>query len=64
MAKAGGKGRISNGLVAASCAAVMAVYAAGYWRTREEAHAERTLDGHEQFTAMIRNFRFIKPKPM
>lgn len=37
MAKAGGKGRISNGLVAASCAAVMAVYAAGYWRTREEA---------------------------
>jgi uncharacterized protein (TIGR02284 family) len=27
-------------------------------------HAKRTLDGHEQFTAMIRNFRFIKPKPM
>lgn len=33
---AGGKGRISNELVAASCAAVLAVYAAGYWRTRDE----------------------------
>lgn len=31
-----GKGRISNELVAASCAAVLAVYAAGYWRTRDE----------------------------
>lgn len=37
MAKAGGKGKISNDLVAASCAAVLAVYAAGYWRTRDEA---------------------------
>jgi uncharacterized protein with FMN-binding domain len=34
--KRGGKGRISNELVAASCAAILAVYAAGSWRTREE----------------------------
>jgi len=31
----GGKGRISNELVAASCAAILAVYAAGTWRTRD-----------------------------
>lgn len=37
MARGGGKGRVSNNLVAASCAAVLSVYAAGYWRTREEA---------------------------
>ncbi|MDQ2639028.1 MAG: hypothetical protein M3Y79_00360 [Pseudomonadota bacterium] len=37
VAGAGGKGRISNDLVAASCAAVLAVYAAGYWRTRDAA---------------------------
>lgn len=37
MAKVGGKGRISNELVATSCAAVLAVYAAGYWRTRDDA---------------------------
>ncbi len=37
MRKGGGKGRISNNLVAASCAAVLAVYAAGYWRTRDAA---------------------------
>jgi uncharacterized protein with FMN-binding domain len=37
MPKSRGKGRISNKLVAASCAAVLAVYAAGYWRTREAA---------------------------
>jgi uncharacterized protein with FMN-binding domain len=33
--KKGGKGRISNELVAASCAAIIAVYAAGTWRTRD-----------------------------
>lgn len=37
MPKRGGKGRISNNLVAASCAAVLTVYAAGYWRTRDAA---------------------------
>jgi uncharacterized protein with FMN-binding domain len=31
------KGRVSNELVAASCAAVLTVYAAGYWRTRDVA---------------------------
>ncbi len=37
MPKRSGKGRISNNLVAASCAAVLTVYAAGYWRTRDAA---------------------------
>jgi uncharacterized protein with FMN-binding domain len=35
--KAGRKGRISNELVAASCAAILSVYAAGFWRTRDAA---------------------------
>jgi uncharacterized protein with FMN-binding domain len=35
--KTGRKGRISNELVAASCAAILTVYASGYWRTRDEA---------------------------
>jgi uncharacterized protein with FMN-binding domain len=37
MPKGSGKGKISNNLVAASCAAVLTVYAAGYWRTRDAA---------------------------
>jgi uncharacterized protein with FMN-binding domain len=37
MRKGSGKGRISNNLVAVSCAAVLTVYAAGYWRTRDAA---------------------------
>jgi uncharacterized protein with FMN-binding domain len=37
VARTGGKGKISNNLVAASCAAVLTVYAAGYWRTRDAA---------------------------
>jgi uncharacterized protein with FMN-binding domain len=37
MHKGRGKGKISNDLVAASCAAVLAVYAAGYSRTRDAA---------------------------
>lgn len=37
MLKRGRKGRISNELVAASTAAILAVYAAGTWRTRDEA---------------------------
>src|SRR5580658_2992167 len=37
MLKGRGKGKISYDLVAASCAAVLAVYAAGYSRTREAA---------------------------
>ena len=37
MLKRGRKGRISNELVASSCAAILAVYAAGSWRTRDEA---------------------------
>lgn len=35
MLKTGRKGRISSELVAASCAAILAVYAAGTWRTRD-----------------------------
>jgi len=37
VSRRGGKGRVSNDLVAASAAAVLAVYAAGYWRTRDVA---------------------------
>jgi uncharacterized protein with FMN-binding domain len=40
--KAGGKGKVSNELVAASCAAVLSVYAVGYWRTRDEAQRFET----------------------
>jgi uncharacterized protein with FMN-binding domain len=36
MAK-GGEGKVSSGLVAASCAAILAVYTAGYSRTRDAA---------------------------
>src|ERR1700722_18364204 len=42
MVKGRGKGKISNDLVAASCAAVLAVYAAGYWRTRDAARRFET----------------------
>ena len=42
MSKGGGKGRVSNELVAASCAAVLTVYAAGYWRTRDAARRLET----------------------
>jgi uncharacterized protein with FMN-binding domain len=42
MLKGRGKGKISNDLVAASCAAVLAVYAAGYSRTREAARRYET----------------------
>jgi uncharacterized protein with FMN-binding domain len=45
VAGSGGKGKISNDLVAVSCAAVLTVYAAGYWRTRE---AARRLDSQSQ----------------
>lgn len=37
VSKGGRKGRVSNELVAASFAAILSVYAAGYWRTREDA---------------------------
>lgn len=37
-----GDGKVSNGLVAASCAAVLAVYAAGYSRTRDAAQQFET----------------------
>jgi uncharacterized protein with FMN-binding domain len=42
MPKGRGKGRISNHLVAASCTAVLTVYAAGYWRTRDAARQFET----------------------
>jgi uncharacterized protein with FMN-binding domain len=42
MVKGRGKGKISKDLVAASCAAVLAVYAAGYLRTREAARRFET----------------------
>jgi uncharacterized protein with FMN-binding domain len=42
MARSGGKGKISNDLVAVSCAAVLSVYSAGYWRTRDAARRFET----------------------
>lgn len=45
VSKRGRKGKVSNDLVAASCAAVLTVYAAGYWRTRD---AARRLDTQVQ----------------
>jgi uncharacterized protein with FMN-binding domain len=50
MRKGRGKGKISNDLVAASCAAVLAVYAAGYFRTREAARRFET-QGRERRSA-------------
>ena len=43
MRKGRGKGKISNDLVVASCAIVLAVYAAGYSRTRD---AARRFESH------------------
>jgi uncharacterized protein with FMN-binding domain len=37
-----GKGKVSNDLVAVGCAAVLTVYAAGYWRTRDAARRIET----------------------
>lgn len=54
MSKGGGKGRVSNELVAASCAAVLTVYAAGYWRTRD---AARRLETQAQ------ERRPVRPQP-
>ncbi|HEV2702393.1 MAG TPA: hypothetical protein VGV09_12215 [Steroidobacteraceae bacterium] len=42
MLKRRGKGKVSNDLVAASCMAVLAVYAAGYSRTRDAARRFET----------------------
>jgi uncharacterized protein with FMN-binding domain len=42
MARSGGKGKISNDLVAVSCAAVLSIYSAGYWRTRDAARRFET----------------------
>jgi uncharacterized protein with FMN-binding domain len=42
MLKGRGKGKISNDLVAASCVAVLAVFAAGYSRTRDAARRFET----------------------
>jgi uncharacterized protein with FMN-binding domain len=42
--KIGRKGRVSNELVAASCAAILSVYAAGSWRTRDAAQRPASDD--------------------
>jgi uncharacterized protein with FMN-binding domain len=55
MFKGRGKGRISNDLVAASCAAVLAVYAAGYSRTRDAAR---------RFEIHSRERRAVAPEPV
>jgi uncharacterized protein with FMN-binding domain len=53
--KKGRKGRISNELVAASCTAILTVYASGYWRTREE-------DG--RYTSDAQTRRPARPVPV
>jgi uncharacterized protein with FMN-binding domain len=54
MARSGGKGKISNDLVAVSCAAVLSVYSAGYWRTRDAAR---------RFEAQAEQRRPARPEP-
>jgi uncharacterized protein with FMN-binding domain len=62
MPKGSGKGRISNNLVAASCAAVLSVYAAGYWRTRDAARQfEAQAKGRRPVARTER--AAISPKP-
>jgi uncharacterized protein with FMN-binding domain len=59
----GGKGRISNDLVAASCAAVLTVYAAGYWRTRDAARRFET-QAQERRPAMSASSATAAASPM
>lgn len=54
VSKGGRKGRVSDELAAASCAAVLSIYAAGYWRTRDEAR-------HIDDAAQMR--RLVRPRP-
>jgi len=62
MLKGRGKGKMSNDLVAASCAAVLAVYAAGYSRTRD---AARRFETHlrERRPAAPTQHAAARPRP-
>lgn len=60
MFKPAGKGRVSNELVGASCAAILAVYAAGYWRTRDEA---RRVGSEVPMRPPLRAERAVRPAP-
>lgn len=60
MLKPAGKGRVSNELVGASCAAILAVYAAGYWRTRDEA---RRVGSEVPTRPPLRAERAVRPAP-
>jgi uncharacterized protein with FMN-binding domain len=62
MRKGRGKGKISNDLVAASCAAVLAVYAAGYSRTREAARRFET-QARERRPAALTQPVAASPRP-
>lgn len=53
MLKRRGKGKISNDLVAASCLAVLAVYAAGYSRTRDAARRFETQAKERRATTRV-----------
>jgi uncharacterized protein with FMN-binding domain len=64
MPKGGGKGKISNDLVAASCAAVLTVYAAGYWRTRDAARQFETQVRGRRPAAQMRRAAASVPKPV
>jgi uncharacterized protein with FMN-binding domain len=62
MLKGRGKGKISNDLVAVSCAAVLAVYAAGYSRTRDAARRFET-QAKERRSASVAEARAPHPAP-
>lgn len=63
MVKGRGKGKISKDLVAASCAAVLAVYAAGYSRTRDAARRYETQAKDRRAAARVET-TVVNPTPI
>jgi uncharacterized protein with FMN-binding domain len=62
MRRGRGKGKVANDLVAASCAAVVAVYAAGYLRTRDAARQFETHTKERRSAARMQSRTVIDPK--
>ena len=58
-----GKGKVSNDLVVVSCAAVLAVYSAGYWRTRDAARRLDTQSQERRTVAPERSADIVSPLP-
>jgi uncharacterized protein with FMN-binding domain len=56
------KGKVSNDLVAASCAAVLAVYTAGYLRTRDAARQFEAHTKERRSVARMQSRAVIDPK--